>query len=143
MWSSAKYWVRSRVFVVNNPTIPFIATIWFVVILDTDPSIIYRNGPGSDSILHSNIRRVCSRVLHGYGFENKKGDALFFEHAAIPLITEAKTVFIFDKWKWSHFHLTTFREVIFAWTSFFFNYKKNRIESFSGNFEKKLFLAYT
>ena len=55
------------------------------------------------------------RVLRGYTFENKQKGPTVFEDAAIPLITKMKTVFKFDKWKWSHFHLTTFGEVIFAW----------------------------
>ena len=49
-------------------------------------------------------------------FVNKKRGPTVFEDAAIPPITKVKTVFKFDKWNWSQFHLTTFGEVNFAWT---------------------------
>ena len=75
--------------------------LWFSAI--TLPSITFHE-------------RSKVRVLRGYTFENKKSVPTVFEDAATPLITKVKTVFKFDKWKWSHFHLTTFGEVIFAWT---------------------------
>ena len=52
--------------------------------------------------------RLCIGCFTVTFLRKKEKEPTVFKDAAIPLITKANNFFKFDKWKWSHFHLTTF-----------------------------------